>query len=74
MYLFDAAAAVVKLETEGKKKVDFQVLVIDQKNDMFCRLICLFDLLWFFCDTCTRSRISLCISSHFDDNQALLAS
>lgn len=53
---------------------DDQGLLIDQKNDKFCHLIFHHDHLWFSCDTCTRSRISLCTSLHFYDTQVLLVS
>lgn len=51
-----------------------RVLLIDRKNDKFCRLICLFDPPLFSYGTCRRSRISPCTSWRFYDNQAQLAS
>ena len=53
---------------------DVRKLLIGQKIDTFFHLLSLCDLLWFFCGTCTRSRISPCISWRFDYNQVLPAS
>ena len=55
-------------------KADFRVLLTDRKNDKSFHRVSPCGLLWFFCGICTRSRISPCISSHFDYNQALPAS
>lgn len=62
------AASVIELE-DG-----FREPLIDRRNDKSFRRLSPCGLLWFSCGTCTRSRISPCISSRFDDNQVLPAS
>ena len=53
---------------------DDQGLLIDQKTCNACLLAFPCGHLLFFCGICRRSRISLCISWHFDYNQAQLVS
>lgn len=62
------AASVIELED------CFREPLIDRRNDKSFRRLSPCGLLWFSCGTCTRSRISPCISWRFDENQVLPAS